>query len=178
VCRVLGGIRRQKRMSQSRLGLRIGISRSEVSRWERSALRDCSVEDVERWAAALGAPPDHRAAVYGERPQSDAEHARLQGSLIRLLGGAGWIAEPEVSFNVYGHRGRIDLLGYHPSHRVLLVEVKTRLIDVQDVIGRRDIKRRVAPSLAAERGWSVVTTVPALVIRESTTARLWLSANA
>ena len=43
----------------------------------------------------------------------------------------------------------IDLLAIHPAVRVLLVvEIKTRLLDAQDVIGRLDVKRSVALPVA------------------------------
>ncbi len=110
--------------------------------------------------------------VDGERPLADARHAELQNWLVDELRRAGWMVEAEVSFNHYGDRGRIDVLAFHPARRCLLVvEIKTMLVDAQDTLGRLDIKRRVAPELAAERGWSQSTTVPALVFRENSSTR-------
>jgi transcriptional regulator with XRE-family HTH domain len=179
VCRVLRALRRRKGWTQRQLGVRLGISRSEMSRWEAGALASCSTQDAERWASALGAHLTIDLRVDGERPQLDARHATIQNGFAGALRAAGWVAEPEASFNVYGDRGRIDILGYHAASRSLLVvEVKTELRDVQDVIGRLDVKRRVAQVLARERGWRVSAAVPALVVRESTTARRRISAHA
>jgi len=156
----------------------LGISQAEVSRRERHALERCAIPDVERWSTALGGHLTLDLRVDGERPLTDAAHVEMQTWLVTLLRGAGWIAEPEVSFNHYGDRGRIDVFAFHPAARILLVtEIKTRLLDAQDVIGRLDIKRRVAPLMARERGWSPETSIPALLFREDSTTRRRLIAT-
>lgn len=179
VVRILRAVRRRKGWSQRHLGARLEISKSQMSRWETSDLADCSVVEVERWAAALGAHLTVELRVDGERPQTDAEHAKIQNWLVSVLRDSGWLAEPEVSFNVYGDRGRVDVLAYHPVLRVLLiVEIKTRLSDAQEVIGRLDVKRRIGPVMARERGWEVAAAVPMLLVKESSTARRRLAAHA
>jgi DNA-binding XRE family transcriptional regulator len=178
IARALRAVRRRKGWSQRQLGARIGISRSELSRWETSWLDRCSVEEVERWASALGAHLVLDLRVDGERPMSDARHAILQNWLATLLRAAGWTVEVEVSFNHYGDRGRIDLLAFHATIEVVLViEIKTMLADAQDVLGRLDVKVRVAPIVARERGWDLATVVPALVILDGSTARRRVVAN-
>lgn len=79
----------------------------------------------------------------------------------------------EVSFNHYGDRGRVDVLAFHPGTRVVVaLEVKTALGDLQETLGRIDIKARLARTIAAEVGWSGVTgAVAMLVIGDSRTAR-------
>lgn len=150
-----------------------------MSRWEAGGLENCTVEDLERWASALGGRCVVDLRVDGERPMTDAEHARIQDWLVRLLRDAGWIVEPEASFNHYGDRGRIDVLAYYPGRRiVLVVEIKTRIVDAQDVLGRLDLKRRVAGHVAKDRGWPVRTVVPALIVREGSTARRRIAAHA
>lgn len=165
-------------MSQRLLGQRLGISQSEMSRWEREALEGCSVAKTEQWATALGAQLTLDLRVDGERPMTDARHAQIQSWLTGLLRAAGWIVEPEASFNHYGDRGRVDLLAYHPARRILLVvEIKTRIEDAQDMLGRLDIKRRVATFMARERRWDVTTVIPALIVREGSTARRRIAAH-
>jgi hypothetical protein len=75
------------------------------------------------------------------------------------------VTQLEVSFNHYGDRGRCDLLAWHPLSRTLLiVEVKSRIGNVQDMLGRLDVKARLGPMLAAQCGWSRPDlVVPALV---------------
>ena len=78
----------------------------------------------------------------------------------------------EHSFNHYGDRGRIDVLAHHPIARALVVvEIKTRIEDVGDILGRLDVKRRVAPILAREQRWPISAAVPMLLILEQRTNR-------
>ena len=62
--------------------------------------------------------------------------------------------QPEVSFAIYGERGVIDILAWHPRLRVLLViELKTDIADINELVGTADRKRRLAVQVAIERGW-------------------------
>jgi hypothetical protein len=64
------------------------------------------------------------------------------------------MVQPEVSFNHYGDRGSCDLVALHPGAQALLVvEVKSRLGDVQDTLRRLDTKARLGPMLAEQLGW-------------------------
>jgi hypothetical protein len=61
----------------------------------------------------------------------------------------GWTVIPEHSFSHYGERGSIDILAWHGSTGTLLViEVKSRLYDLQDTLSTLDRKRRLTPTLA------------------------------
>ena len=102
----------------------------------------------------------------------DADHAAMAALWTRRLEGFDWTVRAEVSFNRYGDRGRMDLLAFHPVHRVLLViEIKTAIVDAQALLGSLDVNVRVAPFVARDLGWRPRVTVPALVISEGTTAR-------
>jgi hypothetical protein len=81
--------------------------------------------------------------------------------------------EVEVSFNHYGDRGRVDVLAFDPVSRALLVvEVKSAFGDLQDTLGRLDVKTRIGRTIAAQVGWTDPTAVvPMIVIGESRTAR-------
>lgn len=172
VARSLRAIRRRKGWSQRKLGAQLDISQSELSRRERGSLEDCTVAEVERWAIALGAHVSLDVRLDGERPLTDERHASLQNWLVRLLRKHGWSVLIERSFNQYGDRGRIDVLAYRPVDNALLVtEIKTRIDDVGDVLGRLDVKRRVAPVLAREQPWTVSGVVPMLLILEHRTNR-------
>jgi transcriptional regulator with XRE-family HTH domain len=107
----------------------------------------------------------------------DADHAALAARLTRRLEALGWTVRAEVSFNQYGDRGRIDLLAFHPSERILLViEVKTAIVDAQTMLGSLDMKARVASAVARELGWKARLVVPALVVLDGSTARRHLRA--
>jgi hypothetical protein len=78
----------------------------------------------------------------------------------------------EASYSVYGERGRIDLLSYHaPTGTLEVAECKTGIWDVQELLGGMDVKVRLAPRVAAQRGWRARRVVAALVVAEGRTAR-------
>lgn len=165
-------MRRRKGWAQRKVAALLGISQSELSRRERGSLENCSVAEVERWGAVLGAHLSLEIRFDGERPLRDARHARLQTWLVGLLTRHGWTVLVEHSFNQYGDRGRIDVLAHHPIARVIVVaEIKTSIDDVGDVLGRLDVKRRVAPILAREQRWSTGEVVPMLLVLEQRTNR-------
>lgn len=178
IVRTLRAVRRRKGWSQRQLALKLGISKSEMSRWETTALETTSVLELERWTTALNAHVILDLRVDGERPLTDLKHAAMQNWLVARLRALGWVVEAEPSFNHFGDRGRIDALAFHPHVRiVLVVEIKTRLDDVQDLIGRLDVKRRLAPIMATERGWQSIAIVPAIVVAEGRTARRRIAAH-
>jgi hypothetical protein len=85
----------------------------------------------------------------------------------------GWEPLVEYSFNHYGDRGSVDIVAWHPVLQVLLIiEVKSRIVDLQDLASSIDRKARVVPALLArERGWHAVAVGLILVIAETTTNR-------
>jgi hypothetical protein len=108
----------------------------------------------------------------------DADHAALAEATARLLERRGWLVAPEQSFNRYGDRGRIDLLAYHPATRTLLViEIKTVIVEIQDILGGLDVKVKVARDVSRSLGWSAGAVVPALVVGESSTNRRRIAAH-
>jgi transcriptional regulator with XRE-family HTH domain len=174
----LKGLRRRLGWSQAQLGHQLGVSQQQMSRLERD-VRKAQLGLLDRWASELGGYLQAEIRVSGERALTDAAHAALQNATASELRQHGWAVEPEVSFNYYGDRGRIDLLAYHAPRRVLLVvEIKSRVVDVQDVLGRLDVKKRIARTLASERRWQIVVIVPALVVREDRTSRRRVAAHA
>ena len=57
----------------------------------------------------------------------------------------------EYTFNHYGERGSVDVVAYHAGHRALLiVEVKTRLTDLQAFLASFGRKLRVVPALVRD----------------------------
>jgi hypothetical protein len=99
-----------------------------------------------------------------------ADHAALVEIIIRELVALGWEARAEVSFSEYGERGFVDILAWHASTRTLLViEVKTRIVDVGETAGVLDRKRRLAPRIAAGLGWDAGHIANALIVRAGRT---------
>ncbi len=103
----------------------------------------------------------------------DEDHAALVGRIAHVLETAGWTVRPEVSYSVYGERGSIDVLAWHPASRVLLVvEVKTTLNSIEETLRRHDAKVRLARAIAAERfGWEAAAVARMLALPDDTTSR-------
>ena len=102
----------------------------------------------------------------------DVDHARLTRLWADIHRRAGWDVWNEASYSIYGERGRIDQLAFHPPTGVLEVtEAKTGIWDVQETLGRLDAKVRLAPRVAAERGWRIRRVVGALVLTDGRTVR-------
>jgi hypothetical protein len=82
-------------------------------------------------------------------------HARLHEAMAKWLTDlGGWLLLPEVSFAYGGERGVIDIVAWHAASRTLLViELKTRIVDINDLMATMDVRRRMADRIARERGW-------------------------
>ena len=90
----------------------------------------------------------------------------------------GWVVRPEVSFSIYGERGVIDILAWHPVRRALIViELKTDIVDVNELIGRMNQRRRLASRIAAEREWDPLTVSAWVIVAEGRTNRARLAAH-
>jgi Holliday junction resolvase-like predicted endonuclease len=151
------------------------MSGPTVSRIERGNVRVLSVDAIDRIASALGASVDITLRWEGEQLDRlmDASHAWLEEQTAAHLSSSGWQVSAEVSFNHYGDRGRVDVLAFHPTTRiVLVVEVKSGIGDVQDTLGRLDVKSRLGRSLADAAGWAGArAVVPTLVVADTRSAR-------
>jgi hypothetical protein len=150
------------------------VSVAAHSMIENGRLEGLTVRTIRRALIPLDVPLDWDGGW--RRPElarlRDADHSALADAWARWLESNGWLARPEISFNRYGDRGRIDLLAYHPIARVLLViEVKTALVDVQELLGTLHVKSRVARFAAGELGWHPISVVPCLLVADASTAR-------
>jgi hypothetical protein len=127
-----------------------------------------------RVATALGAHLSVRVLWHGVGLDRllDAAHAALTDRVLRLLELAEWDASTEVSFNVRGDRGTIDILAFHRATGALLViEIKSVVPDLQAMLGTLDRKARVAVDLARERRWRVTSVSRLIVLPDDRTAR-------
>lgn len=145
---------------------------------ERGRARELRLGGVEATFGALGARFDPRVLWNGPELERllDAGHAALGVAVKQRLERWGWLVRVEVSYSRYGERGRMDLLAFHGSTGVLLViELKTELVDVQELLGLLDAKVRLAPHVARDLGWRPVAVVPVVVFLEDRTTRHRLS---
>jgi transcriptional regulator with XRE-family HTH domain len=182
VPRAVRHLRRHRGWRQADLALRTGISRQVISKIERGHVTRVPVRTAVRIADAFDATLDLTLRWQGEQLDRlvDAAHAAVVESAAAFLRSSGWLTRVEVSFNHYGDRGRVDVLAFHPLERMLLVvEAKSAIGDVQDTIGRLDVKARLGGVLAARESWgTAVHVVPVLVVAESRTARRTIGRHA
>ena len=54
---------------------------------------------------------------------------------------------------------------------LLVIEIKTDLVDIQSLLGSLDVKTRLARHVAEPFGWAVRTVIPAIVFAEDRTIR-------
>ncbi len=167
----LRALRVHARRTQLEVAAAANISRGTVSRIERGHLREVSVSAVVAVAAALDAQVDLGLRWHGGQLDRllDARHAALQREVMRRLSRApGWMASPEVSFSVYGERGSVDVLAWHASRgAVLVIEIKSRIVDLQDLLRTMDQRRRLAPAIARGRGWPARAVSTWVVIEDT-----------
>ncbi len=146
-----------------------------VARIERGAIASVPVGRVRQVAAGLGARLDLLVRWQGADLGRllDERHAAMQEGISRQFARLdGWEAEPEVSFAIYGERGAIDLLSWHGARRALLiVELKTEVVDVGDLMRTMDRRRRLAGAIARERRWVPSSVSTWVLVAESRTNR-------
>ena len=167
-------LRRRRRWTQQRLANAAGVSRGVVARIEGGHGDRVTVRTLIRVASALGGTVSCWLSWHGEGLDRllDAAHARLLDQTLTLLGSTGWQTATEVTFNIGGERGAIDILAFHEATGSLLViEIKTVVPDLQGMLGTLDRKARVAAQLAAERGWIATSVSRLLVLPDDRTAR-------
>jgi transcriptional regulator with XRE-family HTH domain len=176
--RVIRALRRRRGMTQAALAHRAGISASTVSRIEHGMLAGLTLGVLRSICVPLGVRLDVRPWWTGGDIDRllDEVHARLVEACLAILRGFGWSVVPEASFSIFGERGSVDILAWHPGKQaVLLVEVKSRIVDVQELLSVLDRKRRLASQIAAERGWRPQVVGVWLAIADGRTNRRHLA---
>jgi transcriptional regulator with XRE-family HTH domain len=171
--RIVRAVRIKLRLRQVDVAMRAGVSASVVARIERGRLLDVSLRAVLAVCDALDIRLDMTAWWRGGDLDRmlNAKHAALSESATAfLLEQPGWEVRAEVSFNFDGERGVVDLVAWHAATRtMLLIELKTEVVDVGETIGTFDRKRRLAGRIAASLGWRAEHAACALIIREGRT---------
>jgi transcriptional regulator with XRE-family HTH domain len=128
-------LRRKRGWTQDDLAAKSQVSRTAVWRIERGRADRVAVHVLVRVVAALGARIDVRLLWHGEGLDRllDAGHADLVERTLRLLASSDWMTATEVSFNVRGERGSIDILAFHPgTGSLLVIEIKSVVPDLKE----------------------------------------------
>lgn len=149
-------MRLRRHLTQQALSELAGVGHSTVSLVERGHGGQLSIDTVRR----IAAPLDIRVDVVPRWRGGDLarllsrRHSALAESFAHFLESQpGWVVEPEVSFSIYGERGVIDQLAWHAeSAHLLVIELKTQFVDINEMLGTLDRKQRLAMAVAAERG--------------------------
>ena len=99
----------------------------------------------------------------------NAGHAALHEALARHLARLpGWVHAPEVSFAIYRERGVIDILAFHePTGSLLVIELKTEIVSIENLLTTMDIRMRHAAQIARDRGWNARSVSAWVVVAES-----------
>ncbi len=166
-------VRIRRRIRQVDLATLVGLSQQTISRIERGRIGGVTVDTLERVFDELGIR--NNLQTWWDGAELDrllaGRHSGMHDEVARMFEALPeWVIAPEVSFAIYRERGVIDILAWHAASRTLLViELKTDLVDVQETVGTLDRKRRLAAQIAADRGWKPAAVSVWLVIAGSRT---------
>ena len=171
---VIRAVRMRLGQRQSDVALRAGVGHATVSLIERGAIEAMTVHTLRRVCISLGISLTFDSRWRGSdlARLMDEGHARIVRDVVTRLTALGWVTRPEHTFNVRGERGSIDVLAWQPARRALLVvEVKTRVVDLQDLLSTLDRKRRLAPVFGRDLDWTPVWLGTVLVLPDENWAR-------
>lgn len=173
--RALRALRVRRGWRQVDLAAAARVSQSVVSRAERGRIDTLPLRTSRALFGALDAGCN--LAPWWRSGQMDRlldeDHAGLVAGAIDWLGQRGWSVSTEVTFSIYGERGSIDLLATRRSDEAaLVVEVKTRLMSVEELLRTLDRKLRLATRIVEEReGWVPSVIGRLVVLTEDSTNR-------
>lgn len=172
---VIRAVRKRRGLAQADLARLAGVSRATVSLVERGHCERLSLATLKRVAAAMEVKTELLARWRGgelDRLLSRRHSLLAESFAAFVLAHAGWIVEAEATFSIYGERGAIDQLAWHESTaHLLVVELKTALVDINEMLGTLDRKRRLARSIATERGWRPALVSVWLIVEDTHTNR-------
>ena len=142
-------------ITQAELAAAVGVSRAHIASIE-SGRANPSLDLA--WAIADRLGIDLQLAASAplvvDRRRSDLVHARCAGYVERRMHGSGWLVAREVEVMLGRSHGWIDLLAFHPTSRLLvIVEIKTRIVDIGAVERQIAWYEREALDVARRLGW-------------------------
>lgn len=167
-------IRLRRGLRQVDVAAQASVSRGLVSLIERGGTEAATLRALRRVAKVLDVRVDVVARWRGGELDRllNARHAALADAVAAYLRSLGWEVAPEVSFAIGGERGWVDLLAWHaPTRTLLVLELKTEIVDLHDLIGTLDRKHRLAPAIARQRGWQPLSVARLVIVGDSATNR-------
>jgi transcriptional regulator with XRE-family HTH domain len=179
--RIVRTLRIKRRWRQSDLAARARVGRAAVSMVERGRARDLRLDLAIRIVEALGGTVTLQVQWQGGdlgrllNARHSALHESVASYFTRL---PDWTLAPEVSFSIRGERGIIDILAWHaPTRTLLVIELKTEIVDVNELMGTADRKRRLATEIGWERGWHPLVIATWLIVADGKTNRRRVAAH-
>lgn len=168
-------VRRRLGLRQADVAKLARVSPALVSRIERGRLGNITVARVRRVAEVLEIRLELDATWRGAELERlvNSRHAAMHEVALRTFESlTGWETASEVSFSIWGERGVIDIVAWHAETRTLLIiELKTELVDPQELVGTMDKRRRLAEHIAKDLGWQPRTVGVWVALADTSTNR-------
>jgi transcriptional regulator with XRE-family HTH domain len=175
-------VRIKRGWTQEQLAQRSGVSRATISRLERGHPGTFSLNVIRRVATAL----DIRVDLVARWRAGDldrllnAKHSQFHELVARWFAAElpAWILAPEVSYAIYSERGVVDIVAWHPGRRaILVIELKTDIVDVNQLIGKVGEKARLIRQIVRDRGWDPLTISTWVIVAAGRSNRARLAAH-
>jgi transcriptional regulator with XRE-family HTH domain len=136
------------------------VPRSVVARIEHGRLGEVTLEQMDTVCRALDAQIDVRIRWRGAELERllNRDHSAMHEAMASMFATLpGWV---------------IHILAFHErTGQLLVIELKTAIVDVNDLLGTADRKRRLARVVASARGWKVRTVSLWVVVADTGTNR-------
>jgi transcriptional regulator with XRE-family HTH domain len=181
--RALWVLRRRHGLRQADVAALASLAQQTISLIECGHAAAFTIDTVRRAFRALGASYEGLVVWRGGALDRllDERHAALVGMTAARLSALGWEVVVEASYSIYGERGAIGILAGHATTRsVLVVEVKSELMSIEELGRKLDEKARLARrQLCRERfGWPPTGVGRLLVLPDLDAARRAVARNA
>ncbi len=151
-------MRIRRKLRQRDLSVAAGVPRGVVALIEHGRLDEVGFGQIRAVARALDARFEGLVRWQGGDLDrlTNRGHAQMHEAMARWFAELeGWQAVPEVSFNEFGERGVVDIMAWHASTGIaLVIELKTAIVDINDLMSTMDKRRRLARKIANDLGWN------------------------
>ncbi len=173
--RIFRAVRRRRCMTQAALAEAADVGRWAISDIECGRLDRTRVGTLRRVGKVLEIRVAVEPSWRGGQLERlvDSRHAALVERVVALLQSSGWQTCLEYTFNRYGERGAVDILAWNAeSAALLIIEVKTEIDGIGEVLSSLDRKARLVPGIVAtDKGWRAMKLGVVLVVAEGSAAR-------
>jgi transcriptional regulator with XRE-family HTH domain len=168
-------LRIRRKWRQVDLATEAKLARSTISRVEHGHAGALTVATLRAVFEALEVSLDIRPRWQGGDLDRllNARHSAMHEAMARWLRDLPeWTFAPEVSFSEWGERGVIDVLAWHAATAtVLVIELKSEFVDLEDLLSTMDRRIRLAPTIAMRRGWTPRQIAAWVVLADTSTNR-------